>query len=80
MPAGVLLAEGLLFQAQVPSDVAARTLLSAEVVLGIALPVVAVRGIRSRMLALGLALLVATAGIVGLLVVLPALRAAADTF
>jgi Family of unknown function (DUF6518) len=80
VPAGVLIAEGVLFQAQVPNDLAARALLTTEALVGIALPLVAVPTARARVLALALAGLVASAAIIGLLVVLPALRAAADTF
>jgi hypothetical protein len=80
VPAGVLLAEGLLFGAQVANDPAARSLLGLEALVGIALPLFLVRGMRARAIALGAAILVAVATLVGLLVVLPALRAAADTF
>ena len=48
--------------------------------LGLALPLFLVRGMRARSIAVGAAILVAVATLVGLLVVLPALRAAADTF
>jgi len=80
VPAGVLIAEGVVFQSQVPNDVAARTLLSAEAILGVALPFALVHGARWRLIALAGAALVAGVGIAGLLVVLPALRVAADTF
>jgi hypothetical protein len=80
VPSGILIAEGLLFQVQVPNDVAARSMLTVEVVVGLALPLVAVRGWRARAVAIGLAVLVATSAILGLLVLLPALRSAADTF
>jgi hypothetical protein len=39
-----------------------------------------VRGMRARAIALSAAILVAAGTLIGLLVVLPALRAAADTF
>jgi hypothetical protein len=80
VPAGVLIAEGILFQAQIPNDAAARTLLSVEALVGLVLPLFAVSGARWRAIALGAAMAVAAVAIVGLLVVLPALRAAADTF
>jgi hypothetical protein len=80
LPAGILLAEGLLFQAQVANDQAARALFTIEALVGVALPVVAVRGTPARLLALAAAVVVAAAGVLALLVVLPALRAAADTF
>ena len=80
VPAGVLIAEGVLFQAQVPNGVAARALLSAEAVAGLLLPILLVRGARWRALALAGALVVAGVATVGLYVILPALRAAADTF
>lgn len=80
IPAGVLIAEGVIFGLQVPNDPAARTLFLVEIVVGFALPVVAVRGKRARSLALGAAILVAGVAAIGLLVILPALRAAADTF
>jgi hypothetical protein len=80
VPAGVLIAEGLLFGAQVANDAAARSLLTVEALVGVALPLFLVRGVRARVIALGAAVLVAVASLVGLLVVLPALRAAADTF
>ena len=80
VPAGVLIAEGLLFGAQVPNDPAARSLLTVEAVVGIALPMFLVRGMRARAIGLSAAVLVAVGTLVGLLVVLPALRAAADTF
>jgi hypothetical protein len=51
-----------------------------EALVGVALPLFLVRGVRARVIALGAAVLVAVASLVGLLVVLPALRAAADTF
>ena len=47
---------------------------------GLALPVFLVRGMRARAIALSAAVIVAAVTLVGLLVVLPALRAAADTF
>jgi len=75
-----LLAEGLLFRAQVPNDPAAQALLTAEAVVGLALPLFLVRGLRARVVAVGAAVVVAAATLVGLLVVLPGLRAAADTF
>ena len=80
VPAGVLIAEGILFQAQVPNDVAARTLLTVEALVGLGLPLVAVSGARWRAIAICAAMTVAAVAIVGLLVVLPALRTAADTF
>jgi hypothetical protein len=80
VPAGVLIAEGVLFQVQTLGDVAARALLLVEVALGLLLPLVLVRGARWRAIALGGALVVAGAAAAGLYVVLPALRAAADTF
>jgi hypothetical protein len=80
VPAGVLIAEGLLFQSQVPNDQAARALLAVEALLGAAIPLVLVQGKRWRALALVGALVVAALAIIGLLVVLPAIRAAADTF
>ena len=80
VPAGVLIAEGLLFGAQVPNDPAARSLLTVEALVGIALPMFLVRGMRARAIGLSAAVLVAVGTLVGLLVVLPALRAAADTF
>jgi hypothetical protein len=80
VPAGVLLAEGLLFGSQVPNDPAARALLTAEAIVGLALPLFLVRGARARLIALVAAGAVAFATVVGLLIVLPALRAAADTF
>ena len=80
VPAGVLLAEGLLFRAQVPNDPAAQALLTAEAVVGLALPLFLVRGLRAKVVAVGAAVVVAAATLVGLLVVLPGLRAAADTF
>jgi hypothetical protein len=80
VPSGVLLAEGILFASQVPNDPAARALLLGEAIVGIALPLFLVRGARARILALAAAAVVALMAIVGLLVLLPALRAAADTF
>ncbi len=80
VPAGVLIAEGILFQAQVPNDGAARAMLTIEALVGIALPLIALRGARWRVVGLGAAMVVAGLAIVGLLVLLPALRAAADTF
>ena len=80
VPAGVLIAEGLLFGAQVSNDPAARSLLTVEALVGIALPMFLVRGMRGRAIGLSAAVLVAVGTLVGLLVVLPALRAAADTF
>jgi hypothetical protein len=80
IPAGVLIAEGLLFGSQLGNDPAARALLAAEAIVGFALPLFFVRGGRARAIALVAAALVAGATIVGLLVVLPALRSAADTF
>jgi len=80
VPAGVLISEGLLFGSQVASDPAARSLLTVEVLVGVALPVFLVRGMRAKLIGLGAAVLVAVASLVGLLVMLPALRAAADTF
>ena len=80
VPAGVLIAEGALFGAQLGNDPAARFLLTAEALVGCALPLLLVRGGRAKAVALFAAALVAGATIVGLLVVLPALRAAADTF
>ena len=51
-----------------------------EALVGLALPLFLVRGMRARAIALGAAIIVAVLTLVGLLVVLPALRAAADTF
>ena len=80
VPAGVLIAEGLLFGAQVANDPAARSLLTLEALVGLALPLFLVRGMRARAIALVAAVIVAVLALVGLLVMLPALRAAADTF
>ena len=80
LPAGVLLAEGIVFQASVPNDPAARALLLAEAALGLALPLLLVRGARWRAIAVGAAVVVAGIGVAAMLIVLPALRAAADTF
>ena len=80
VPAGVLIAEGLLFGAQVANDPAARSLLTLEALVGLALPLLLVRGMRARAIALLAAVIVAVLALVGLLVMLPALRAAADTF
>jgi hypothetical protein len=80
VPAGVLLAEGLFYQLQLGDDPAVRALLVAETLVGLALPLVAVQGTRARAIALGAALLVAGVAVVGLLVILPSLRSAADTF
>jgi hypothetical protein len=80
VPAGVLIAEGILFQAQAPNDVAARTLHAVEALVGLGLPLVAVSGARWRVIAICAAMSVAAVAIVGLLVLLPALRTAADTF
>ena len=80
VPAGVLIAEGILFGAQVSNDPAARALLGAEALVGLALPLFLVRGARGRAIALVAAVVVAVATVAGMLVVLPALRAAADTF
>jgi len=80
VPAGVLIAEGLLFGAQVANDPAARSLLTLEALVGLALPLFLVRGMRARAIALVAAVIVAVLALVGLLVLLPALRAAADTF
>jgi hypothetical protein len=57
IPAGLLIAEGLVLGAQVPNDPPARALLAIETLVGLTLPLVLV-----------------------LLIVLPALRTAADTF
>jgi len=80
VPAGVLIAEGLLFGAQLANDPAARSLLTLEALVGLALPLFLVRGMRARAIALVAAVIVAAMALVGLLVLLPALRAAADTF
>jgi hypothetical protein len=80
VPAGVLLAEGLVFRTQVLNDSAAQALLIAEVVVGLALPLFLVRGMRGRVVAVVAAAVVAVVAIAGLLVILPAIRAAADTF
>jgi hypothetical protein len=80
VPAGLLLAEGLLFGARVPTDAAWRTLLGAETIVGLALPLLFIRGARWRAIAYVASVVVAVVGIVGLLVVLPALRTAANTF
>ncbi|HEX5827741.1 MAG TPA: DUF6518 family protein [Candidatus Limnocylindrales bacterium] len=80
VPSGLLIAEGLLSQLQLGDDPAARTLLALETAAGVLLPLVAVRGTRYRLIALAAALLAAGVAAAGLLVVLPALRAAADTF
>jgi hypothetical protein len=80
VPAGLLIAEGLVLGAQVPNDPPARALLTIEALVGLVLPLVLLRGARWRAIAyLGTAA-VAGAAIVGLLLVLPALRTAADTF
>ncbi|HEU0244551.1 MAG TPA: DUF6518 family protein [Candidatus Limnocylindrales bacterium] len=80
VPSGLLIAEGLLLGAQVPNDPPARTLLAIEAIVGLALPVLLVRGARWRAIAYAGTVVVAGAAIAGLLTVLPALRAAADTF
>ena len=80
VPAGLLIAEGLVLGSQVPNDPAARALLAIEVLLGLVLPAFLVRGARWRLIAYAGTAAVAGAGIVGLLIVLPALRTAADTF
>jgi hypothetical protein len=80
VPVGVLVAEGVIVQAGVPDDLPARALLSIEALVGLALPLVLLRGARARAIAYGAAAGVALAAVIGLLVVLPALRAAADTF
>ena len=48
VPAGVLMAEGLLFGARVANDPAARSLLALEALVGVALPLFLVRGMRAR--------------------------------
>ena len=65
---------------QVPNDPPARALLAAEAVVGLLLPAFLVRGARWRLIAYAGTAAVAGAAIVGLLLVLPALRTAADTF
>jgi hypothetical protein len=80
VPSGLLLAEGLLLQAQVPNDPPARALLTVEALMGLALPLLLVRGARWRAIAYAGTAIVAGIGMVGLLIVLPALRTAADTF
>ena len=80
VPAGLLIAEGVVFQSQVPNDVPARALLTIEALIGLALPALFLQGARWRLIGYAGALAVAGIGIMGLVVVLPALRAAADTF
>jgi hypothetical protein len=80
IPAGILIAEGILSQAQAGDDVAARILYAVEALVGFTLPLIAVSGARWRAIALCAATLVAAVALAGLLLVLPALRAAADTF
>ena len=80
VPAGLLIAEGLVLGAQVPNDPPARALLAVEALVGLLLPAFLVSGARWRVIAYAGTAAVAGAAIVGMLIVLPALRTAADTF
>lgn len=80
VPTGVLLAEGIVVGAGLGDDLPLRALLTLEALVGLALPLFLLRGARARLVAYGAAVVVTGLAIGGLLVVLPALRAAADRF